>query len=75
MDLNVNSFKFKSNLKLKYLRKMLRVFGIRKLFSQFYHPHKFNIDPTVLEPKVCRLHSYITTYREYGHHYARLDPL
>ena len=54
---------------------MLRVLGIRKLFSQFYHPHKFSIDPTVLEPQVSKLHSYISTYREYGHHYARLDPL
>lgn len=54
---------------------MLRVFGIRQLFSQFYHPHKFSIDTTVLESQVCKLRNYVTTYREYGHHYAKLDPL
>lgn len=54
---------------------MLRVFAIRQLFSQFYHPQKFTLDPSVLESQVCKLNSYVSTYREYGHHYAKLDPL
>lgn len=54
---------------------MLRVLAIKHLFTQFYHPHTLNIDPSSLEPQTSKLHTYISTYREHGHHYAKLDPL
>ncbi len=54
---------------------MLRIFNIRQLFSQFYHPHTFKINPEIFSSKVCKLHSYVSTYRSHGHHYAKLDPL
>ena len=44
-------------------------------FSNFYHPCKFVLQPELIRKHHCKLGIYVDSYRQYGHLFAKLDPL
>jgi len=46
-----------------------------KFSNNYYTPCSFDVKHVPYEQATCALSNYISYYRRYGHHYAKLDPL